>query len=110
MTFPAVVLRDCGLIAIRCDRLQLFDRLVCRAVRDIHARELERPSVVVAAAGVEVRSMVRKSQQMSSEQLFEARPCGVKPPRALFEPSLRVQHISKSPPDLWIAARQRWHE
>jgi len=60
-----VVLRECGLIDIRCDRLQLFDRLVCRAVRDIHTRELQRPSVVVAAAGVELRSMVRKSEQMS---------------------------------------------
>jgi hypothetical protein len=73
------------------------------------ARELERPPVVVAAAGVKLRSMIREGEQMSSEQLFEARPCSFKLPLALFQPALRNQHIGKAPPGLRIAARKRCH-
>src|SRR5262245_59054731 len=43
-----------------CDRMRLLDRTACRPIRDIRARELERPPAVVAASGVELRSMVRE--------------------------------------------------
>src|SRR5262249_25537870 len=41
-------------------------------IGDICARELERPPVIVAAAGVELRGMVRESEQMFLQELIEA--------------------------------------
>jgi hypothetical protein len=66
-----------GLIGIRRDRTRLLDRTACRTIRDIRAREFERPPAVVAAAGVELRGMVCEGEQVSPKKLIEAKPCGV---------------------------------
>src|SRR5262249_37234660 len=47
---------------------------------------------------------------MSPKQFFEARPCGVKLPLAVFEPPLCGQDVSKAPSDLWIGARRCWRQ
>ena len=60
-------------------------------IRDIRASELERPPTVVAAAGVELRGMVREGELMSPKKLIEAKPCGVELCLGLFEPLLRDQ-------------------
>jgi hypothetical protein len=87
--------------------LRLLDRPACRSIRDIRAGELERPPVLVAAADVELRSMIRKGERVSLKKLFEAKPRGVELRLGLFEPLLRDQHIGKAPPDFWITARRR---
>ena len=79
----------CGLIgSIHRDRMRLLDRTACRTIRDIRAREFERPPAVVAAAGVELRGMVREGEQVSPKKLFEAETCGVELCLGLFESSL----------------------
>src|SRR5262249_36369713 len=93
-----------------CDRMRLLDRAASRTIRDIRSGQLERPPEVVAAAGVEFRGVVREGEQVSPKKLLEAEPCGGELPLALVELSLRDEHISKAPPDLWIAARKCWHE
>src|ERR1043166_3480 len=62
----------CGLIGTRRDRLRLLDRATGRTIGDIRAREFECPPAVVAAAGVELRGMVRESEQVSVKKLFKA--------------------------------------
>jgi hypothetical protein len=51
-------------------RLHLFERPTGRAVRDVRARELERSPAVVAAAGVELRSMVGEGKRVSGKKLI----------------------------------------
>ena len=115
----ANVMRVLPRCALRADRLRLrphrhsprsralLERAARRTIRDIHARELERPPAVVAAAGVELRGMVREGEQVSPKKLIEAKPCGVELSLGLFEPFLRDQHVGKAPSDLRIAARKR---
>ena len=59
------------------DRPRLLDRTACRTIRDIRAREFERPPAVVAAAGVELRGMIREGEPVSRKKLIEANTCGV---------------------------------
>ena len=44
--------------------MRLSERTACRTIREICARELERALSVIAAAGVELRCMIRKGEQM----------------------------------------------
>ena len=88
----------------------LLDRTAGRSICDIRAREFERPPAVVAAARVELRRMVRESEQVSLKKPLEARPCGFEMHLGVFEPSLRAQHVGKPPMDLGIAARERRQE
>ena len=101
---------SCGLIGIAARSHEPAERTACRTIRDIRAREFERPPAVVAAAGVELRGMVREGEQVSLKKLLEAKPCGVELCLGLFEPPLRDQHVGKTPPDLRIAARKRRQE
>ena len=57
--------------------MRLLDRTACRATRDVRAREFECPPAVVAAAGVELSSMVREGERVSPKKLIEAKPRGV---------------------------------
>jgi hypothetical protein len=66
----------CGLFGLLGDRMRLFDRTACRAIRDIRSRKFKRPSIV-AAAGVEFRSMVSEGEQVSLKKLIESKPRGV---------------------------------
>src|SRR5262249_12624220 len=91
--------------ASRCDRIGLLDRTASLTIRDIRTRECERPAAIVAAAGVELRGMVRERQQVSLEKPFEASPCGVELPLGLFKPPLGYEHVGQTPADLRIAAR-----
>src|SRR5262245_50719136 len=90
--------------------MRLLERTACRTIRDIRARELERAPQVVAAAGVELRGMIREGELVSVQKLFEAEACSVELCLRLFEPFLRDQHVCKAPPDLRIAARNRRQE
>ena len=78
--------------------MRLLDRTACRTIRDIRAREFERPPAVVAAAGVELRGMVREGEQVFPRSSSKPRPCGVELCLGLFEPLLRDQHVGKTPP------------
>src|SRR5882672_3714489 len=92
------------------DCTRLLHRGARRTISDIRARELERAPTVVAAAGVELRGMVREGEQVLPEKLLEAKPCGVEVGLRLFEPLLRDQHVGKAPADLRIAARDHRQE
>src|SRR5215510_5018059 len=81
--------------ADRCDRIGLLDRTACRTIRDVRARKLERPSAVVAAAGVELRGMVREGERVFLEQLFETRARRIEMSLRLFEPVLRFQNVGQ---------------
>ena len=88
--------------ALHRNCLCLLDRTACTTIFDIRARQFERPPVVVAAASIELRSVVREASRclprFSSKPERAASSC-LSP---LFEPSLRNQHIGKSahgPPD-----------
>ena len=65
-----------GLTGAHSDRLHLLERPAGRTVREISACEFERPSAVVAAAGVELRGMVRKGKRVCFK-LFKAGSCGI---------------------------------
>jgi hypothetical protein len=73
--------------------MRLLDGTACGTIGDIRARELERPPAIVAAAGVELRGMVREGEQMPLKKLIEAGPRGIELPLGLFESFLRNQHI-----------------
>src|SRR5262245_60972949 len=110
------MVRSCVLFAKGClvglhrDRMCLFDGPASRTIRDIHASKFERPPTVVAAAGIELRGMVRERKRVSAKKCFEAKLCGVELCLRLVEPFLRDQYVSETPLDLWIAARKGWHE
>jgi hypothetical protein len=70
------------------------------------AREVKRPPAIVTAAGVELGTMVREGEEVPAKQFIEAKPCGVELYLRLVEPFLCNQHISKTPPHLWIATRK----
>src|SRR5262249_21048964 len=95
------------LACIYRDRLHLLDRPTGRTIRDIGAREFERPPVIVAASRIELRRMVSEGEEMSLKELIKAKPCGVELYLRLFEPRLCDQHVGKTPADLRIAARKR---
>jgi hypothetical protein len=78
-----------SLVVIHRDGVRLLYRTTCGSVCDIRSREFERPPTVVAAAGVELCSVVREGEQVSAKKFFEARPCGVELRLCLFEPLLR---------------------
>src|SRR4030095_1266391 len=99
-----------GFIGIRRNLVRLPDRTMCRTICDIRTREFERPPAVVSAGGVELRGMVRESEQVSLKKLIEAKARGVELCLRLFKPFLRDEHVGKTPPDLRIAARKRWQE
>ena len=88
------------------DRMRLFDRTACRTIRNINTREFQSPPTVVAAAGVELRGMVGERECVSPKEIIEATACGIELCLGLFEPFLRDQHVSKTPPDLRIPARK----
>jgi hypothetical protein len=54
----------------------LLNRTARLTIRDIRSREFERPAAVIAAARVELRSMVCEGEQVSPKKLLEAKPCG----------------------------------
>jgi hypothetical protein len=54
--------------------------------------------------------MVGEGEKVSAKKLLVANPCGFELCLGLFEPRLRDEHIGETPPDLRIAARQRWQE
>ena len=99
------IARGRRLIGFHRDRMRLVDRAECRTIRNIHARELECPPTVVAAAGVELRCMVREGEQVLPEKLIEAKPCGLELNLGLFESPLRGQDVGQTPANLRIAAR-----
>jgi hypothetical protein len=80
---------DAASSAIRCDRSRLLNRTPGRTIRDIRSRQLERPPVIVAAAGVELRGVICEGAQVSPKKLLEAKPCGVELCLAFPQPSLR---------------------
>ena len=90
--------------------MRLFDGTACGTIGDIGVRQLEGPPAIIAAAGVELRGMVREGEQMPPKKLIEAGPGGIELSLGLFEPALRSQHIGKAPIDLRIAARKRRQE
>src|SRR5215470_16745505 len=90
--------------------MRLLDRTACGTIGDIRAREIERPPAIVAAAGVELRGMVREGEQMPLKKLIEAKTRDVELSFGLFELALRNQHIGKTPIDFRITARKRWQE
>src|ERR1043166_7971126 len=90
--------------------MQLPDGTAGRAVRDIGARKLEAPPAVVAARGVELRTMVRKGEQVPAQQFVEAGPCGLELVRRGAQPALRAQGVGETPVDLGVAAGQRRRE
>ena len=90
--------------------MRLLECTTRRAIRDIRAREFERPPAVIAAASVELRGMVREGEQVSLKKLIEAKACGLELCLGLFEPALRDQHVGKTPPNLWIVARKHWQQ
>jgi hypothetical protein len=92
------------------DRIGLLDRTACRTIRDIRARELERPPAVVAAASVELRGMIREGEPVPPKKLIEANTCGVELGLASSNLCLGDQHVGQPPPHLRIAARQHGPE
>src|SRR5215831_18256049 len=92
------------------DCTHLLKGTACGTIGDIRARELERPPAIVAAAGVELRGMVREGEQMPLKKLIEAKTRDVELSLRLFELALRNQQIGKTPIDFWITARKRWQE
>src|SRR5215470_19414037 len=90
--------------------MRLLDRTACGTIGDIRAREIERPPAIVAAAGVELRGMVREGEQMPLKKLIEAKTRDVELSLGLFALALRNQHIGKTPIDFRITARKRWQE
>src|SRR5262245_35656318 len=74
-----------------CDRILLVERTAGRTIRNIRAREVECPSEITAAAGIEFRTMVREGEHMFLEKLLEAKPCGFELSLAFFEPPLHNQ-------------------
>src|SRR5262245_31046045 len=97
----------CDLIGARGDRIHLLDRTARTPISDIRARELECPPVIVAAADVKLRGMVREGEQVPAKKPFEARPSSLESGLSLFKPALRNRHIGKTPLDLGIAAGKR---
>jgi hypothetical protein len=98
------VASGCGLAGTRSCCIHLLDRTACRTIRNIHAGKLERLPTVIAAAGVELRGMVREGRKClprRSNRAASSRCLG------FFEPLLRNQHVGKTPPDLRIVARKR---
>src|SRR5262249_6700786 len=61
-----------GPIGIHHYRLRLLYRTTSRTIRDIGAREFERPPAVAATAGIEFRSMVGEGEQVPLKKLIEA--------------------------------------
>jgi hypothetical protein len=80
----------------------MLDRPASRTIRGFDVRGFERPPAIIAAASVELRCMVCKSEQVFPKKLFETKSCGVELCLCLFEPPLRDQHIGKTPPNLRI--------
>src|SRR5262245_59038032 len=110
VALPVQAAYDCALIRIHRDRMLLLDRTSRRSIRDIRAREFERPPSVVAAAGVELGGMIGEGEEVPAKKLLVAKPRGFKLGLGLFEPALRDQHIGKTPPDLGVAAGKRRQE
>jgi hypothetical protein len=104
------VASGCGLISSGSYFIHLLDRTACRTIRYIRVRNLERPSAVGAAAGVELRGMVREGEQVFAKKIIKAKPRGVELWLSFVEPLLRDQRVGKTRPDLRIAAPKHWHE
>src|SRR6516225_11151549 len=92
------------------DCTHLLNGTACGTIGDIRARQLKRPPAIVAAAGVELRGMVREGEQMPPKELIEADPRVIELFVGLFEPALRNQRIGETPAHLRIAARKRWQK
>src|SRR5262245_41801993 len=84
--------------------------MTCRAVRAVRTRKLERPPAVVAATGIELRSVICEGEQVPFKKLLKAGPCSIELTFGLFEPSLHDQRVGKPPRDLRITARKGWPE
>jgi hypothetical protein len=87
-----------------------LDRSARGMIRDIRARECEGSPTVVAAAGVELRGVVREGEEVFPEELFEPTPCCIELRLGLVGPLLRGEHVGKTPPNLRVAARNRRSE
>ena len=68
--------------------IRLLDGTARGTIGDIGAREFERPPAIIAAAGVELRGMVRESEQMPPQELIEAGPRGIELSLGLFDTCL----------------------
>jgi hypothetical protein len=88
--------------------MQLLDRPARLTIRDIRPREFERPPAVIPAAGVELRGVIRESEEMSLKKLLKANSRGVELSLGLLEPCLRDRYIAKPPPNVRVAARKCW--
>jgi hypothetical protein len=47
--------------------MHLADSPTCRTIREIRTRELKRTLTVIAAAGIELRRMIREGEHMPSK-------------------------------------------
>lgn len=83
----------------------LLERSQRRTVRKVDAGEFESPSGIVATGGVELRTMVRKGQQVLSEKNLEARLRG---PHLFFRlggPAHGGQHLRQTPGHFRVAGQ-----
>jgi hypothetical protein len=53
------------------DFARLLDRTTCGTIRNVHACEFERTRAIVPAAGIELRGMIRKGEQVPAQKCFE---------------------------------------
>ena len=85
---------------------RLLDGTTCWTVRCIGASEFERPSAIVAATGVERRSVVRDGQQVLFKKPVEGTTCGIQLHLGLLRPPLCHQHVGETPLNLRLVARE----
>src|SRR5262245_59919964 len=85
------------------DLTRLPDCTTRRTIRNIDARELQRAPLIVAAAGVELRSMIGEGQQVRSQKSFESKSSRVELPFALGKSLLRDERIGQAPPGFRVA-------
>jgi hypothetical protein len=90
---------------VTLDHLHQIDRPTGRTIRDIKARKFEGLRVIVAAAGVELRGVVRKGEKVFLKKLVEAGSSGAKFRLGFLEPILRNKHLGEAPADFRVTAR-----
>lgn len=61
--------------------------------------------MIVAAAGVELRGVVRKGEKVFLKKLVEAGSSGAKFRLGFLEPILRNKHLGEAPADFRVTAR-----
>src|SRR6476620_6103620 len=68
------VTRNALLAGAHRDRMRLLESSQRWSVRDVGARQCKRPRSIVTGAGIELRTVVRKGEQVFYEKHVEARP------------------------------------